>query len=295
MDDRLAKLIENYKEDEKLKISKINEIKNNKDFYELLKVNNFNDELIFKFHGTIYASYMEFLKFKNNQSDHYYLLSYEDGFINKKIIFNEKIKKLVEKESIHQKFIYSDMLKVFFESDFKQIYYSNIRAKLYLYFLELKNNHKGIYLFGETGMGKTHILSFFAKDLVMKDNEVAYITIPFMQNHFMNLSIEEKNKLLKNLQTVQYLFIDDIGSEYVNDYFIDSFLFPLIFYRSDNKLISFYSSNRSVKQLEDYYKLSLKKSDNSKITRIIRRIKDSTIELEIDKYTDTFLDTYLKE
>ena len=129
----------------------------------------------------------------------------------------------------------------------------------------------------------------------MKANEVAYITIPFIQNHFMNLSIEEKNKLLKNLQTVQYLFIDDIGSEYVNDYFIDSFLFPLIFYRSDNKLISFYSSNRSIKQLEDYYKLSLKKSDNSKITRIIRRIKDSTMELEIDKYTDTFLDTYLKE
>ena len=75
------------------------------------------------------------------------------------------------------------------------------------------------------------------------------------------------------------LLIDDIGAENISAWSRDEILGPIIQYRMDEKLPTFFTSNLSIEELEVHLSESKDKIDKIKAKRIIERIKFITDDL----------------
>ena len=77
------------------------------------------------------------------------------------------------------------------------------------------------------------------------------------------------------------LLIDDIGAEALTSWNRDEILCPLLQYRMDNNLTTFFTSNLNLKDLEEHLSNSKTGVDNVKAKRIISRIEQLTTNLEM--------------
>lgn len=149
--------------------------------------------------------------------------------------------------------------------------------------LDGKRN-KGLYIFGDLGVGKTYMSIALANSLVNKGKKVAFIKSNYFINNMRKLVAQnngEYENIIDRIQRVSYLFIDDIGSETVSSYSRDDLLFKILDYRMENKLTTIFTSNLSKEALEKTY--SNDKNDNTSIVRAKRLIE------RIDILTDNYV------
>ena len=90
--------------------------------------------------------------------------------------------------------------------------------------------------------------------------------------------VEEKLDYLKN---VDLLLIDDIGAENVTAWGRDEILGAILQYRMNNKLSTFFTSNLNLEELESHLSFSKNSEDKVKARRIIERIKQLSIDIEL--------------
>ncbi len=144
---------------------------------------------------------------------------------------------------------------------------------LFSFIKEYPGNKKGLYLHGSFGSGKTFLLVALLSELAKKKIKSAVVYWPeFLRNlkGSFEMGFNEKFDLIR---TVPVLLIDDIGAENVTDWGRDEILGSLLQYRMENDLITFFSSNFSLKDLEDHLSYSKEKVSKLKARRIIERIK----------------------
>ena len=146
---------------------------------------------------------------------------------------------------------------------------------------EKVNTLKGLYLHGSFGSGKTYLISALFNELeISKDaiTEVVYLpeTLRNMKEDFS--LVEDKVNYLKN---VDILLIDDIGAENVTAWGRDEILGTILQYRMENKLTTFFTSNFTIEELEKHLSFSSFSEDQVKARRIIERIKQLTIDMEL--------------
>lgn len=117
-----------------------------------------------------------------------------------------------------------------------------------------ETRHNGIYLGGEPGSGKTHLLMAAANELMLEGNQVLYF--PFVEGmDELKSDMNDREKYREKeqrLQRIPILFIDDLfkrkkGSE-PTDYEI-KFMFSVINYRYLNHLPIMVSSELDLHQL----------------------------------------------
>ena len=89
---------------------------------------------------------------------------------------------------------------------------------------------------------------------------------------------KEKYEAVKK---VPLLLIDDIGAEITTEWGRDEILCPLLQYRMDAKLPTFFASNLDLKILEEHFSCSKKSIDVVKAGRIISRIEQLTDQIEM--------------
>ena len=89
---------------------------------------------------------------------------------------------------------------------------------------------------------------------------------------------EEKFEFAKK---ADLLLLDDIGAENISSWSRDEILGPIIQYRMDEKLPTFFTSNLSIEELEVHLSESKDKIDKIKAKRIIERIKFITDDLTL--------------
>ena len=77
------------------------------------------------------------------------------------------------------------------------------------------------------------------------------------------------------------LLIDDIGAENMTSWGRDEILCPILQYRMDQNLKTFFTSNLNWEELETHLSLTKDGSDIVKAKRIIERIKHLTIDSEM--------------
>ena len=77
------------------------------------------------------------------------------------------------------------------------------------------------------------------------------------------------------------LLIDDIGAENLSLWNRDDILGPILQYRMDNKLATFFTSNLSLEELEEHLSVSKDSIDKLKAKRIIERIKFLTDDIKL--------------
>ena len=145
----------------------------------------------------------------------------------------------------------------------------------------IKNpTHKGFYLYGEGGNGKSTVMGFLSRCLVTKGYKCGYIHFPTflmdLKSSFGNEGVNSSIELMKNLD---YLVIDDVGGESVTSWSRDEILSAIIAYRLQNQRATFFTSEYSLEKLKKLY--TLKAGDKERVERLISRMKAVSIPVEL--------------
>ena len=74
------------------------------------------------------------------------------------------------------------------------------------------------------------------------------------------------------------LLLDDIGAEYLTAWSRDEVMEPILQYRMDQNLPTFFTSNYSIDEIEKHFIIN---GDKMKAKRIIERIKQVSDEVEL--------------
>ncbi len=146
-----------------------------------------------------------------------------------------------------------------------------------------RSGMKGLYLNGSFGCGKTYLISAALNELAKKEHKIAIIYYPeFLRSLKESFSdpetYNEKFKLIKN---VELLLIDDIGAETMTEWSRDEVLGTILQYRMQEGLTTFFTSNLTIKDLEEHFSISTKGVEKVKAKRIIERIKQLTTEMTL--------------
>lgn len=142
-------------------------------------------------------------------------------------------------------------------------------------------DRKGLYLHGSFGSGKSFLLYALLNELAINKK------VDFVALYFPDVLKDLKEDWdsyrgkMERYFTVPILLLDDVGAEQVSEWGRDEVLGTILQNRMNRHLTTFFTSNLTIDELE--YHLSLAKSslDKVKARRIIERIKQLTIDMEI--------------
>ena len=156
--------------------------------------------------------------------------------------------------------------------------------KYFKTFMDAYLNHekpKGIYLYGSFGSGKTYLIAALFNELAHKDIASALIYYPeFLRGLKASFgsNYEERYQYIK---TVPVLLLDDIGAENVTAWSRDEILGPLLQYRMEEHLPTFFTSNLTLEELETNLSITSNGVDKIKAKRIVERIKQLSIPMAL--------------
>ena len=210
------------------------------------------------------------------------------NFMYKKCEYKEKDDK--SKEYLENIYIYK-MPREIREASFKNIYKDDSNRLEAIKFLKhFYDNYrkgeriKGLYLYGNFGCGKTYLISALFNELAKKDIKSTIIYFPeFLRSlkaSFGNNDDTYGDKF-DAVKEANLLLLDDIGAEKLSDWARDEVLGVILQYRMEEHLPTFFTSNLSLKELEEHLQIGRGSEDKIKARRIIERVKYLTDELEM--------------
>ena len=181
-----------------------------------------------------------------------------------------------------------EMPKNIGEASFKDIYKDDkLRLPILKYFKEFMANYKkedkpkGLYLHGSFGSGKTYLIAALFNEMAHKEVQSVLVYYPeFLRNlkSSFNTDYEEKFETIKK---APLLLLDDIGAENETAWSRDEILSPILQYRMEENLPTFFTSNLNLDELEKFFAITPSGVDSIKARRIIERIKQLTIDEEL--------------
>ena len=211
------------------------------------------------------------------------------NFMYKKCDYKEKD----DKEKAYLNNIYSyKMPKDIREASFKNIYKDDSNRLETIKYLKKfydsykkKEIEKGLYLYGNFGCGKTYLISALFNELAKKDVKSTIIYFPELLRSLkasFNNPEENYEERFSSVKEANLLLLDDIGAEKLSDWARDEVLGVILQYRMEEHLPTFFTSNLSLKELEEHLQINKSSEDKIKARRIIERIKYLTEELEMN-------------
>lgn len=145
------------------------------------------------------------------------------------------------------------------------------------------NFHKGLYLHGPFGSGKSYILGVVANELKKYNIPSDLIYVPELVRE-MKSSIKDDSLQAKidRFKTVPVLMLDDIGAESMSAWFRDEILGSILQHRMMEELPVFFTSNYDLNQLETHLATSNRGDvETIKAGRIVERIRQLSKTLEL--------------
>ena len=124
---------------------------------------------------------------------------------------------------------------------------------------------------GSFGGGKTYLLAAAFNELSKKNIKSAIVYYPELLRNIKNFS-EDFDAKFNYLKKVPLLLLDDIGAENVTGWNRDEILGPLLQYRMESYLPTFFTSNLNIKELEEHFSINGNNQDKVKARRLIERI-----------------------
>lgn len=152
-------------------------------------------------------------------------------------------------------------------------------VSLMMKYIENPTN-KGFYLHGNPGTGKSTIMGWLIRALVIEGHQCGYIHFPTflmdLKSSFSDGSSSQSVEMLKNLK---FLVIDDVGGEAVSSWSRDELLSGVLSYRSQNRLPTFFTSVYGYNDLKKYY--NIKSGDATRVERLVDRMKAVSVEVNL--------------
>ena len=143
------------------------------------------------------------------------------------------------------------------------------------------NTTKGLYLSGNFGSGKSYIVSACINELVKDGYTAAMIYYPEFLRSLKSSFSTDFDEQYDYARKSDLLLLDDIGAENMTSWSRDEILGPILQYRMENNLATFFTSNLSLEELEIHLSEGKNSVDKLKAKRIIERIKYLTSELKL--------------
>jgi primosomal protein DnaI len=140
---------------------------------------------------------------------------------------------------------------------------------------------KGLYLNGSFGTGKTYLLAALFNELAKNNVKVAMIYWPEFLRTLKSSFDTDFNDKYEYIKKIPLLLIDDIGAENLTAWARDEILGPILQYRMQENLSTFFTSNLNLEELEVHFSMTSNKVDKVKAKRIIERVKYLTEEISL--------------
>ena len=144
-----------------------------------------------------------------------------------------------------------------------------------------KKKQKGLYLNGSFGCGKTYLVAACFNELAKKKVKSAIVYWPEFLRSLKESFDDDFKEKFNYIKNIELLLIDDIGAENVTQWGRDEILGTILQYRMENNLTTFFTSNLNYDELESALSISKGKVDSLKATRIMERIKNLTISINL--------------
>lgn len=212
---------------------------------------------------------------------------------NKKIKFGYKsckYKNKYNKDNLYKKNVYAyNEPKEILDARIKDIYKKDAtRFDVIKYLMSFLENYlsgiseKGLYLHGSFGSGKTYLVSAVLNELAKNDIKVSIVYWPEYISYLKTLfGKDEYIDILNSVKKAPVLLIDDIGAEANTSWGRDEILGPILQYRMNESLPTFFTSNLNKDELEQHLSNSKDGIEIVKAKRIIERINQLTVDLEL--------------
>ena len=141
----------------------------------------------------------------------------------------------------------------------------------------------GFFLYGNVGVGKSLLAALVCNDLAKQNKKVSYIHVPTMCSRMKSyLGEDEFDEHLFWMKNVDFLVLDDIGAESATPWIRDELLLPILNFRMENRLSTWFTSNEDFDSLFDHYKNCGKVQEEMKAIRIMERIRALSKEVQLD-------------
>lgn len=186
----------------------------------------------------------------------------------------ERQKKLLKSHYIPKEIMYANFDRL--DKDKGNIDAIKAATLFCLHFREAKG--KGLYFYGEFGVGKTYIMGAIANKLTEEGYSVCFVHVPTFFRE-IKASIQDNSYMEKiaELEKVDCLILDDIGAESLSPWLRDEVLGSLIQYRTQNEKPILYTSNLDYDHLREHLAESSRSQiDELKAFRIAERIRSYT-------------------
>ena len=144
--------------------------------------------------------------------------------------------------------------------------------------------HKGLYLAGPFGVGKTYMMGALANELSENGIETTLVNVPTysaeIKQAIATNTVEAKLVSIKN---TPILVLDDIGAEMNSAWFRDEVLMVILQHRMLQELPTFFTSNFTIDQLKAHFAHSNKGDQELlKAKRLVERIRFLAKEYFVD-------------
>lgn len=181
-----------------------------------------------------------------------------------------------------------DLPKEISEASFTKAYRDdNKRLPIFKYFKEFMDSYlkdkkgKGLYLSGSFGSGKTYLVAALFNELAKKNISSALVYYPELLRSLKSSFGSDYEEKFDFIKTVPLLLLDDIGAENTTSWSRDEVLGPILQYRMEEELPTFFTSNLTLSELEASLSITNSGTEKVKAKRIIERIKQLTVPLEL--------------
>ena len=269
----------------------------NKDFYNYVSNLPIEENTLIKYTSTLEESFKEFENCKNckslsNCKNKIKGYKFVPEKTNNNITFSytacERKIKQDEKNKYLENIKYYDISTDLSKASFKDVYKDDKkRVPILKYMTEFikdytkGNKPKGIYLNGSFESGKTYLTAALFNDLAKRGIKCAIVYYPeFLRDLKASFKTDYDDKF-NYIKKVPILLLDDIGAENVSNYNRDEVLGPILQYRMEEELPTFFTSNLTIEELEKNLSITTTGADKIKARRIVERIKQLTISLEL--------------
>lgn len=146
---------------------------------------------------------------------------------------------------------------------------------------DLAKNSKGLYLHGSFGSGKTFLLSALLNELELTKNvSVEIVYFPEVLRSIKE-DFDAFGYKMQRFMNVDILLLDDIGAEKVTEWGRDEVLGTILQHRMEKNKTTFFTSNLTIKELETNLSIASNSVDKVKSRRIIERIKQLSVDMEL--------------
>ncbi len=140
---------------------------------------------------------------------------------------------------------------------------------------------KGLYIYGEFGVGKSYLLGALANELAARHIHSVVIYVPeFLREMKQAIQDHTLSQKIDFVKKAPVLMLDDIGAEAMTSWTRDEILGTILHYRMSERLPTFMTSNFNYNELEHHLSVTQRgEKEVVKAGRIMERIRTLTVPI----------------